>query len=305
MCDSLKISPYREVFPEILKKIEEYDSIIVIRHIIPDGDALGSQFGLKRFIEENYPNKKVYAPGEAASVYRLDFFPLPDEIKDELYNTSLVIIVDVAVSFLISGDWKYIKDHSPDIIRIDHHPFEERLAKIECIDKAAPATTQVIGEFIAFTGKKLEKDAAQYLMAGLVTDTAGLNYGFITGKTFSVLNLFNEAGASYEEATKNYFQYNEQEMDLRAYTIENTKISDSGNLAFSEIPAEVLSKYSDFNLNTGAYYLINSFVNSYKAKVWLLIVSDGKTDYIKCEIRAIESIDVSEVAMKYGGGGHS
>lgn len=51
-------------FNLLLEEIEKYDSIVIYRHENPDVDACGSQFGLKSWLEDNYPNKKVYAFGK-------------------------------------------------------------------------------------------------------------------------------------------------------------------------------------------------------------------------------------------------
>ena len=57
------------MFSESLKYIEKYDRIIIHRHSNPDGDALGSQIGLREIIRENYPQKEVYIVGDGAGRY--------------------------------------------------------------------------------------------------------------------------------------------------------------------------------------------------------------------------------------------
>ena len=54
------------IFDEILKTIQAHDTIILHRHASPDGDAMGSQIGLKAILQENFPEKKVYAVGDPA-----------------------------------------------------------------------------------------------------------------------------------------------------------------------------------------------------------------------------------------------
>ena len=73
------------MFQELLEKIKNYDTIIIHRHKNPDGDALGSQIGLKCIIQENFPEKTVYIVGDAAGHYAFMDGSVMDEIPDETY----------------------------------------------------------------------------------------------------------------------------------------------------------------------------------------------------------------------------
>ena len=77
----------------ILSLIERYDVIILHRHKNPDGDALGSQIGLKQIILENYPGKKVYMAGDAAGRYSFMEDSVMDDVPDEVYENALAVIL--------------------------------------------------------------------------------------------------------------------------------------------------------------------------------------------------------------------
>lgn len=99
----------------IKEKIEQYQTIIIHRHLRPDLDALGSQIGLYEAIKTTYPDKDVYIVGDES---RFDVVGKMDIIPDSLYKDALVFIVDVAVRKLISDD-RY--DLAKEVIIIDHH----------------------------------------------------------------------------------------------------------------------------------------------------------------------------------------
>src|SRR5574344_541391 len=101
---------------KLMKQIKLHDTIIIHRHNRPDLDALGSQLGLANAIKSTYPDKKVYCVGDMVNKY--SFIGTMDIISDDLYNNALVIIVDVAVSQMIS-DLRY--KLAKDIFIIDHH----------------------------------------------------------------------------------------------------------------------------------------------------------------------------------------
>ena len=80
------------MFEEILQQIQAYDTIIIHRHNSPDGDALGSQIGLKHIIQDNFPEKNVYTVGDGTRRYAFMDGSVMDEISDEVYNGALAII---------------------------------------------------------------------------------------------------------------------------------------------------------------------------------------------------------------------
>ena len=82
------------MFDQILQEIKAYNTIIIHRHNKPDGDAMGSQIGLKHIIQTNFPEKKVFAVGDAAHFYGFMDDSVMDEIPDSVYENALAIILD-------------------------------------------------------------------------------------------------------------------------------------------------------------------------------------------------------------------
>ena len=101
---------------KIYHKIKEYNTIIIHRHTKPDGDALGSQIGLKEAILATFPTKCVKVVGDISERY--SWIGSMDEISDELYNGALVIVLDTGAEKLIS-DERYNTGNF--LIKIDHH----------------------------------------------------------------------------------------------------------------------------------------------------------------------------------------
>ena len=91
------------MFTKILQKIKEYDKIVIHRHSTPDGDAMGSQLGLKAILRENFPEKQVYAVGDAAKRYSFMDGSVMDTVADEFFDGALSIILDCGSSWLISA----------------------------------------------------------------------------------------------------------------------------------------------------------------------------------------------------------
>ena len=120
------------MFEQILQLIREHDRIMIHRHSSPDGDALGSQIGLKHILRENFPEKEIYAVGDEAGRYSFMADSVMDEVADELYSDALAIILDTSASRLISDD-RYAM--AKTTARIDHHLFSETIASAEVVSK--------------------------------------------------------------------------------------------------------------------------------------------------------------------------
>lgn len=119
------------MFEKIRARIAQYDKIIIYRHKNPDGDAIGSQVGLKHLILENYPHKTVYCVGDEPRRYAFIKDSAPDVITDKEYEGALAVILDLSAPELITDDRYKL---AAEAVRIDHHIFIAPIAEDEVID---------------------------------------------------------------------------------------------------------------------------------------------------------------------------
>ena len=120
------------MFEEALRLIRDYDRIIIHRHTCPDGDAIGSQTGLKFLIEANFPDKKVFIVGDAPKKYSFMEGSTPDSsLPDSTYEGALAVVLDTSARSLIS-DERY--SLASETLRIDHHIFCEKICSTEITD---------------------------------------------------------------------------------------------------------------------------------------------------------------------------
>ena len=140
------------MYNKIKELIEKYDRIIIHRHSNPDGDAIGSQVGLKHIIKTNYPEKEVYAVGDASKRYGFIEDCATDTIPDEYYNGALAFVLDTSAISLISDERYKTADA---IVKMDHHIFTEKYADLELIDTSFESCCGLIGMFAMEAGLKL------------------------------------------------------------------------------------------------------------------------------------------------------
>ena len=102
------------MFEAVLDCIKKYDTIIIHRHSRPDGDAMGSQLGLKNLILDNFEGKKVYVVGDKSKYLEFMKDSEMDEIGDEVYSGALAILLDSATPALICDERYKLAEKTAD-----------------------------------------------------------------------------------------------------------------------------------------------------------------------------------------------
>ena len=146
------------MFKEIKKMIEKYNTIIIERHARPDGDALGSQIGLREALLETYPDKKVYAVGDYNTRY--SFIGRLDLIDPSTYTGALVFVLDSAEPKLLYKDTYKLGDF---IIKIDHHISVCDFGDLNYVDTSYESCAGIITEMIMALDLKLNQEKANDL----------------------------------------------------------------------------------------------------------------------------------------------
>ena len=178
------------VVKQIIKKIKEYDNIVIARHIGPDPDALASEIALRDIIKLTYPKKNVFAVGNSVSKFK--YFGELDRIDDTKLDNPLLIVLDVPNISRIDGI-KYSNYNY--VIRIDHHPNVEDIAQLEFVNEHASSTCELITEMIYSSKLKINRHIAENLFLGIVTDSDRFLLSYTTPKTFKL--VFNAPICSF------------------------------------------------------------------------------------------------------------
>ena len=228
------------MYKDIIKLIKKYDTIIIHRHKNPDGDALGSQLGLKRLIELNYPSKTVYAVGDENNYV---FLGRMDTINDDIYNNALVFILDVSVKALVSDDRYKLADH---VIIIDHHLNPADIGDTVVIESSYIACAEIICELAQTNNLKLDEKGATPLLTGIITDSGRFLYPNVNAKTFKMAAYLIECGAEIQEVYEMLYIEEVNHKKLKAYFINNFKLT-KNNVAYMK---NNLSVRDEFNVPT-------------------------------------------------------
>ncbi len=289
----LKGDPMKE---KILETIEQYDTIIVHRHVRPDPDAYGSQGGLAAILQVSYPNKKIYAVGLEEPT--LHFMRRLDVIEDEIYKGALVIVCDTANAERICDARYSLGDK---LIKIDHHPNEDPYGDLLWVDTTASSCSEMIYEFYLFgkeKGLKMNDEAARLLFAGIVGDTGRFLFPSTTEKTFTYAGDLIHYNFSRTDLFDKMYELDANIIKLNGYILQNFEFQQNG-VASVRLTKELLAEYSAKPAE--ASLLVGSLGNVKGIKAWVFFIEEG--DQIRVRLRSKGPV-INGVARKYRGGGH-
>lgn len=282
------------MFKEIYKKIEEYDTIVIARHIGVDPDALASQLALRDSIKLTFPNKKVSAIGTGSA----KFYSIGKLDKLEKVNNALLIVLDTPdkkrVDSVDFSQFAYM-------IKIDHHPFVEEFCNLEYIEDTASSTAEIIMNLIMNTDLECDKNVAETLYLGLASDSNRFLFDSCTSKTFGLVSIFLEKyNFELSEVYKKLYLRPMNEVRLEGYIALNMNVTENG-LGYIQITNEVLNQLEVDSASAGN--MINNFNFIKEVLVWATITEDVKNDQIRVSIRS-RGPEINEVAERFNGGGH-
>ena len=284
------------IYKEIFKKIKEYDTIVTVRHIGPDPDAIASQLALRDSIRLTFPNKKVYALG--ASVSRFKKFGSMDKVDYNELEGCLVIALDVPNISRIDGieNIKY-----KEMVKIDHHPFEDKFGEVEYVDVNASSACEMLTKVIFNSKLKLDETVASNLFLGIVSDSDRFLVASTTKETFKIVyELLDKTNINFTGLYPNLYERPMNEIKFHGYIANNLTVTDNG-FAYAKFDTDVLNEYGVDNATPSN--MINDFNNIKGIYSWAFITRDDKNDQYKASIRSRGPV-INEIAAKYNGGGH-
>lgn len=280
---------------QILNKIKEYNKIIIHSHIRPDGDAIGSQYGLMYLIKNSFPEKEVYLTGDTSEY--VSFIGKVEKIDESLFNGALSICLDCGDNTRLSDDRFNLSDYS---IKIDHHVDSIKYTDYEYIDDKAASTTEIITEFYNTFKNELvmDENCATCLYLGILTDTGRFTHPNVTSKTFLMASKLLKYNVDIQDLNNKLGLVSENVLRLKGHILKNFKVSKNGFIYFV-ITKEIMKEYSV--TEEDASNLVTCISNCKSFPIWALIVETDSNYRVRLRSR---NIPINELAKKYNGGGH-
>jgi len=293
----------RNKYNAIAEYIEKAESVLITSHIDPDGDSLGSELALWKYAIDL--GKKVAVVNQGLIPGKYLFLPYVDRITDiENYQGDskfdLAIFVECPsperagrVADLIGG--------SARVINIDHHPDNSGFGDLALIDCKAAAVGEMITEFLLEIGYEISGESASLLFTAILTDTGRFRYNSTTGRTMNIAGRLIEFGADPRKISDSvYYSMSEPTMRLLAQVFLRMRCFEDGRICLISLDRETLGN-GNGDIDTEGIAEYTLFMKNSRVGALLREVDNKST---KVSLRSRDSINVSSLAHRYGGGGH-
>ncbi|MBR6072742.1 MAG: bifunctional oligoribonuclease/PAP phosphatase NrnA [Bacilli bacterium] len=287
---------FNDLSKQIIKKIEEYNNIVIARHIGPDPDAIASEIALRDIIKLNYENKNVKAIG--VGVAKFKYLGTLDKLTDEERSNTLLIMLDLPEASRLDGTKK---DDYVYTIKIDHHPCDHPECDIDYIDDEASSTCQILCDIIFNNNLIISRECAEVLFTGIVSDSDRFLLSYTSPRTFDIASkLLDDYNIDLSKIYNNLYSRPLSERKFEAFITNNLTVTENG-FGYIKLTNEDYKKY-EVDANT-ASNMVNDFNFINELRCWAFSSYDEKNKVYRINIRSKDVI-INDVAQNFNGGGH-
>jgi phosphoesterase RecJ-like protein len=293
-----------EKLSEIAKLLREKDNFVLISHLRPDGDALGSTIALGLSLQ--LLGKNVTLWNEDGVIEGLRFLPqsrLCVKPEGRPREFDVAIALDCARFDRLGTPLDHIANE-PLWVNIDHHGSNEGYGDVVLIEPESPATGEIIARLLLERELPMNAEIAENLFVAMSTDTGSFQYPSTTARTFEIAAKLIRQGLDVGEINrKTYSNYSYRRVELLRELLNGAELLLGGRVATMTLPLNVTQRLQTLPEDTeGAINLIRA-IDTVVAAVFFEEMEDGKIR-ISMRSKNADIINVSEVAREFDGGGH-
>ncbi len=286
---------------DILVEIKKAENIAIMAHEAPDGDAIGSSLafvlalrnmGKNAFVvmKDEFPENFSYLPGREYIKYDLEF-ESPD----------LTIVLDCPNIKRVNADAKTYFDNAKVTVEIDHHTKNDMFADYNIVNHVSPATAQILVSSFEYLNIEITKEIGECLLTGIITDTNGFRNTNVTVESFEFASWALENGLNLPKIYKqSMLTMTHSKFEAQKLAMNRMEFFEDGKISFT-----YMTKADDEVLNVKAgdhdgIVEIGKSIEGVEVSIFLYEKEKG----FKASLRSNEYVNVSEVCLTFGGGGH-
>jgi len=285
----------------ILHTLEKAENILVITHVDPDGDAIGSLTAVGLAMKQIRQNVTLVCDDNVPERFR--YLPLADKVRrspDDSVPYDLLIAVDCGDVFRLGRAYSDLSRPKPFIINIDHHITNTQFGNINLVDPRATSTVEILYRLFGELDIDISEEIALSLLTGLVTDTLGFRTDGVTADTLRIGADLVEAGADLGFVTMTALNMRSMST-LELWRTGMNKMQLQEGLLWASI-SNLERKAAKFRSNSSVG-LVNLLADVEEASMGAVLM-EMADNTVKVGFRCRPPYDVAEVALALGGGGH-
>jgi bifunctional oligoribonuclease and PAP phosphatase NrnA len=281
-----------------------HDRFLILSHVDPDGDAVGSSLGLAWILRAMGKRAQVLLPGGVPELYR--FVPGADGVgaspaDAEADDEAAVVVLDATSPSRLGGLEVLLRGFGP-VANVDHHGDNTRFAELNLVDPSACATAFLVWELARRGGFPVPAEAAGNLYVGILTDTGRFMFTNTDARALAAAAELVEAGALPGDiAMAVYGRRSPESVRLLGRALETLELHEGGTVACLHVTEEMLQETGGTLEDSEGFSVWARSLAGVKVGIFLREAPDGM---IKISFRSNEGVEIDGVAGRFGGGGH-
>lgn len=276
--------------------IKNAEDVLILCHKNPDGDTVGSAFGLKGILLSLGKRAKVRCSDEIPD--KFDYFT-KEIVGNEDFEPKTIITVDIPDEKLLGSDMSHFASQVD--LAIDHHRTHKPYAKKIFVNSEAPAAAEIIFSISEKMNLKLDVNTANAMFTGICTDTGGFRYEGTSSYTHMAAAKLMEFGAKSTEINKRMFSSNSRsKMELEMRVLNNIQFFFDEKCAMITIFLKDVAESGAKPYETEGMAPIPTTIEGVELGLTLKEIEDG----FKVSVRTVNDISASDFCSEFGGGGH-
>ncbi|MCK4237123.1 MAG: DHH family phosphoesterase [Candidatus Krumholzibacteria bacterium] len=294
---------FEKEFEEIESIIRRHQRFLILGHVDPDGDCIGSVLAFAQFLLGRGKEVMCYVPGEIPGVYMK--LPCTDLLVSESelsrFGQEAIFALDVPTTVRTADLFQL--NGSQLVVNIDHHPTNEHYGYINVVDENACATTVLIYRFLCTVAPdEITPNMADCLYVGVLLDTGGFRFQNTNAEALATAAELVERGARASELAHEFIHVKKlKTLKLLAMSLQSIEVHCEGKIAAMEISSEMIEKSGGSLKDTEGFIDYANAIDDVELSALFRGVAPGE---IRISLRSRNELNVAELAGRYGGGGH-
>ena len=283
----------------ILEEIDKANSIVILTHENPDGDAIGSSLAMYNALKMYGKNPDIIIPAYSKI---FDFLPGIENVKKEsdIEEYDLAISLDCPTIKMLNGFSKYFENAKSKVV-IDHHGSNSMFGDFNYVNPDAPACAQLLIIMFEYFKFEITKEIGTCIITGIITDTGGFAYSGVTAETFEFAASLLNKGVKISDVYKRVMQTSTKpQFELTRIALNRLEFYENGKISFTYITLEDEKKA---NAGTGDYEGIVEQGRNVEGVEVSIFIRQTEKGY-KMSTRSNNYVNVSDFCSIFGGGGH-
>jgi len=280
-----------------------YQNLLLLTHISPDVDGLGSMLSLARTLEDR--GQKVFRYSPELMPVRLPVLRDTDKISNSISWKEIDAVVSLDCGDIRrTGIEQDLAGKNIDIINIDHHPQVEPFGSIAHVDPKRSSTAEIIYLLLVEMQANIDKEIADMLLAGIVCDTQSFQVASTSAEVLEIAAELMRRGARIPLIAKDLFRVKPlTALKLWGRVLDRMEVDPKTKMVYSVVRQE---DFEELKVNSQDLEGVVDLINSVSEARFSLLLSEDGDNLIKGSLRSesFKDVDVSKIAELFGGGGH-